>query len=84
MICSQLQAHAQGGKAQQPVLREDQLLGKLRRQRKAAEEPDPFAPEYNPDTWLQACSQACSLQISGAEPKHSACLQDSEPAYMSG
>ena len=51
----------QGGKnAQQPVLREDQLLGKLRRQ-KAAEAPDPFAPEYSPDTWLKA---------SGGAPAH--------------
>ena len=51
----------QGGKnAQQPVLREDQLLGRLR-PRKAAQEPDPFAPEYSPDTWLKS---------PGAAPAH--------------
>ena len=45
-----------GGRARDPILREDQLLTKkhLMRAAKAAEaknELDPFAPEYNDDTW---------------------------------
>ena len=53
----------QGGKnPKQPVLREDQLLGKLRKQKAASTtEVDPFAPEYSPDTWLKT---------SGGAPAH--------------
>lgn len=52
-----------GGRSNDVILREDQLLTKkhLLRARRAAQraesqQPDPFAPEYGEDTWHQAAS----------------------------
>lgn len=45
--------HLQGGRASNPILREDQMLKKVRRRNKQAEAAahDPFAPEFGNDTW---------------------------------
>lgn len=46
-----------GGRYNDLILREDQLLAKahrLRAKKKDKEELDPFAPEYGEDTWHQA------------------------------
>lgn len=45
--------HKQGGKAKQPILREDVLLQKMPKSKpKHSTAPDVFAPEYGQDTWF--------------------------------
>ena len=63
----------QGGRAQNPILREDELLQKLKPRRnkpKADAEGnlDPFAPEYSQDTWHAAngAGQAALASTKGA------------------
>jgi hypothetical protein len=51
----------QGGRFNDVILREDQLLAKMHRLRKkksAQEELDPFAPEYTDETWHQVSMHA--------------------------
>ena len=62
-----------GGRNRDPILREDQLLTKkhLLRAQKAAEKAaadqfDPFAPEYTADTWHQAAALPDGMQGAAA------------------
>lgn len=54
----------QGGRYNDLILREDQLLAKahrLRAKKKDKAELDPFAPEYGEDTWHQVGFQCGAL-----------------------
>ncbi|KAK9798214.1 hypothetical protein WJX73_007232 [Symbiochloris irregularis] len=54
----------QGGKASQPILREDVLLQRMPRVKKQADLPDAFAPEYTlKDSWLAKPGSIKGAQI---------------------